>query len=184
MTHRGFTLVELVLVVVVLAITAGLVLPRLVAPDRHEAEAVARSLRDAVSAAARRESLTSEPVALDYDSETGVLSVLTPVPREEGDWSRAIVWRPDPMTPPATVAPLELVKALSDEVPLPAKRWRVVMEAADRRPALRLSLHAATGQSWTIDLPSDSAAASLAEGDNAPPTSIDLDRSGMRDAAW
>jgi hypothetical protein len=156
----------------------------MVAPDRHQAEAAARSLRDAVSAAARRESLTSEPVALDYDSETGVLSVLTPVPREGGDWSRAIVWRPDPMTPPVAIAPLEIVKALSDDVPLSLKRWRVVMEAADRRPALRLSLRAATGQSWTIDLPSDAAAASLSEGDDAPATSIDLDRSGMRDAAW
>ncbi|MCC6660273.1 MAG: prepilin-type N-terminal cleavage/methylation domain-containing protein [Phycisphaerales bacterium] len=183
MRPRGFTLVELVLVVIVLAITAGMVLPRMVSPDRHRAEAAARALRDVVSAAARREALTSEPVALDFDSETGVLSVLTPVPRGAGDWSRSIVWRPDPMTPPAALAPLEVVKATADDVPLPAKRWRVVMQAADRRPALRLSLRSSSG-TWTIDLPSESAAASLAEGDTPPATSIDLDRSGLRDAAW
>jgi type II secretory pathway pseudopilin PulG len=190
-SHPAFTMIELVLVVVVLAVTAGAIIPRLVSRDRRREELAAAVVRDAVSAAARREDFTSGGAALEFDRQAGALSVLTPAPSKVGEWNRAIVWQPDPLVPAATLAPLELAGAYSDGVRLPESRWRLVLSGLDHRPELRLVLRgSATGAVWVVLLPSDAAGASMFTGDEfsarsaGSGTSVDLDRLGLRDAPW
>jgi type II secretory pathway pseudopilin PulG len=183
--HPAFTMIELVLAIVVLAISALVVVPRLVSRDRRQEEQAAQGVREALSAAARREALTSRGVAIEFDGQSGTLSVLSPEARAEGDWSRQVVWTPDLFVTPASLGPVELVLAVVDSVPQPANRWRAVLSGLDIRPEVRLTLRgASTGQTWVITLAPDSTAAAMTADGAGASVAVDLDRTGLRDAAW
>jgi prepilin-type N-terminal cleavage/methylation domain-containing protein len=180
----AFTLVELVLVVIILGIASLVVVPRIVSRDRRQEEQAVEGVRELLSAAARREALTSRGVALEFDVLAGSLSVLAPRARKEGDWSRDTQWTRDLFVPPAALGPLELTHAVVDSVPQPADYWLAVLSGLDMRPEIRLTLTGTgTGRTWVVTLPPDAGGAGIAAG-AAGPAAIDLDRSGQRDAAW
>lgn len=188
--RRGFTLIEVVLVVVILAVTAGFVVPRLVARDRREAERAAEAVRDLLTGAAQRELLTGRGVAVEFDRESGALRVLTPPPLEPGVWRAEIDYRVDPLLAPVALSPLEISSAWVDGVPLSPDGWRLVLAGLDRRPELVLALSdVRTGLAWRVVLAADGGLATLSRA--ADPTefayavdTVDLDRAGLREAPW
>ncbi|MFA6043993.1 MAG: type II secretion system protein, partial [Phycisphaerales bacterium] len=64
-------MVELIVVVVMLGVLAGLVGPRLLGWTHRHTEAAALKLADLLSAASRRDTLSSQRVAVDYDAKRG-----------------------------------------------------------------------------------------------------------------
>src|SRR5690606_39016870 len=129
--NAGFTIVEVIVVMVVLAVLAGAIAPRLTSSAgrraRVEAQAVARTL----SAAAMRDTLSSQRVALDFDG--GVLRALAlGATGDDPDVARA--WRIDPLIPEARLTVLSFFGGAADLQRLDVSSFRLEFPRIARRP--------------------------------------------------
>lgn len=185
--HPGFSLVELVVVIVILSILSGMVIPRVLSSDQRRGRAEADLVADMLSLAAHREMLSSQPLALDFsDQRLRVMAyrVADASSFEPGGEQ----WIEDLLIPAVALDTLELTAAAADGVPLRGGRFRVEFKRAQGRPALSLTLSdAAHNNSWTVVLPDSTDRARVFEGEEAmavPSEAIDLDRAGRRDEPW
>lgn len=189
---RGaFTLVEVLVVMVIIAILATLTVPRLVGAQGRQAEVEAQGVRSVLSQAAQRDAVSSEAMAVSYDAEKRELSIES---LADVDGERA--WRPMPMIRPVRFASIELASASADgqEQP-PDTSFRVQLAGAKPRPAVSLMLRTTanlpgTPRAWQIDLlPGQTVATIRAVPTGAPlaapsTTTIDLDVEGQRTQPW
>jgi prepilin-type N-terminal cleavage/methylation domain-containing protein len=189
----GFTLIELILVILLLALFASITAPRLVGTQARRADMEAEAVRSFLSTAAHREATTAEPLAVVYNAETATLSAevrrLRALPSGGG---QELAWRQDALIAPVALSLIELRDAATDTLPLGRKSWRLEFPITEPRPSLRLVLggRAALGdRTWTVALPYGAPAASLQQG-SAPPSSatvpaaIDLDALGQGNQPW
>ncbi|MFM1890617.1 MAG: hypothetical protein RLZZ565_1374, partial [Planctomycetota bacterium] len=117
--RRGFTLIEALLVVAVLAILAGLIVPRIGGITRRQESVAIDRVADLLTMFAFRSSAGKQPVGLMYDGRTRTfeLLILDIDPTQQGD---PIVWQPDRLSMPAPLPEgLELAFAREDLATLP-----------------------------------------------------------------
>src|SRR5262249_48867512 len=112
-------MLEVIVTVVIIAILATAVLPRLAAMGGRETRASALAVGDLISTAARRDSLTSQRVAISFDSERTRLTLTTLV--TSPDQGNVAEWREDRLIPAVDLGDTRLVDALADGVPMDAK---------------------------------------------------------------
>jgi len=67
----GFTLIELICVILILAVTAGLIAPRISSNDARAMNTKAEAIADFFSFAAKRDALADEPLRIENDREIG-----------------------------------------------------------------------------------------------------------------
>jgi prepilin-type N-terminal cleavage/methylation domain-containing protein len=188
--HRGFTLIELIVVVVVLAVLAGLTLPRVMGTGDRKGRAEAEAAASLLTQAARRQMLTTSRVALEYDAQTAALKIVTLKPTDLTSFdSRERLWVEDPLLPRVPLETLEVASATSSTAALDPKRFHAELSEATGRVALTLLLRdRLAGTEWSLRLPPTSDRALLAQGRPqdaaADPDSIDLDDTGRRDSPW
>lgn len=185
-------MIEVVVVVIVLAVLAGLAVPRLIGSSnrrgRQEAESVAALLTQAV----RRQMLTTQRVAVDYDSSDGRLSVSTLKPSDLTNFdARDRQWIGDPLLPPVALEAAELASASSNASALNAGHFHAELSDAGGRVSFSMVLRdVSSGSMWTIRLPLASDRAVLSEGrdlrtdTDGDADTIDLDQAGRRDSPW
>jgi prepilin-type N-terminal cleavage/methylation domain-containing protein len=184
MRRHAFTLIELVVVILLLAVVAGIIVPRLLSTGEREARAEAEAAASLAGAASRRAVTTTQKVALDFADET--LRVYALRARDPRDFSiGATRWSEDPLLSPVRLTSVRLVAAVRDGAGLNPSAWRVEL-GGDQRPELLLTLEAQTGRRWTVTLLPDGAGAVLLSGDEAVGMSgaVDLDRTGRGLSAW
>lgn len=199
MTHRvaparvrAFSMIEVIVVVVILGVLMLAVVPRLRSGRDREVEAAAERVADLLSAAARRDALTSQRLALEYDKRTGVIRLMTMGSAEDEVAAPSLhIWRQDPVTPTVSLVDVLLKEAQTDGVPLDASNWRVEFPQNTLRPALTIILTDEQGDNpYRVDLPARGTRASTAPGLTLPPGSvegagtIDLDQSGKGNVTW
>jgi len=193
---RGFTLIEVIVVVLLLGVVAGMTVPRLVTGDRRRAEASVAAVAGLLTIIAQRELLGGERLSLEYSAEDGRFRLMAL--RVRGDWrgDGHAEWGEDPLAPAAVLEGVSLHGALFDGVEADPKRWR--WELAPGQPRRALSLVFRTEPrirpqaAWLIELlPSDSQARisvlNAAEGFGGDPAMgrvIDLDALGLGDSTW
>ena len=73
----GFTLIELIVVIIVMAIMATLTLPRLFGNNQRQFQNVADQISDLLMMYAQRESLGTKPVGLWQDTDRRQLNLMT-----------------------------------------------------------------------------------------------------------
>ena len=184
---HAFTLVEVVVVVVVLSVLAGVIVPRIVSKNRSQTKMTLNAVRTLLSAAAQRDALTSQAVAIRFDAESAMLSVLTPSEDDErrrGDdlWP----WRVDPLILPVRLDGLTLQRAAADSLELDDDQWILELARGERRPDLTLECLDDRGRSWVVFLPSGSSVAKVWSGESAEADrmTIDLDEEGRGQQEW
>ncbi|MCC6321650.1 MAG: prepilin-type N-terminal cleavage/methylation domain-containing protein [Phycisphaerales bacterium] len=207
--RRGaFTLVEMVVVIIILGVLAGVTLPRLFGNESRRLDVETQTVQRMLSIVAERGSLIPEPVAIDFDGETSTFRIMARrkgaafVAKRAGvDAQPAQDWATDSLVEPVTLARTRLANAWIDGRPLPKRAWRVVFNPGEQRPALVLQIEAISGgiapgggdskPVWQIALGSDDAAATRtaisAARSGAPlatSRAIDLDATGKGDKAW
>jgi prepilin-type N-terminal cleavage/methylation domain-containing protein len=177
--RAGFTIVEMVVVIVILGVLAVAVGPRVRAFFGRETRGRAEAVSEVLSAAARRDALTSQRVGVEYDAESGRMRVM--VFGEQG-------WREDRLSAQAIVAPARVERVQVDTSLLDPERWRVEFPRNEPRPPLRVVISDTGGkETYTVLLPGRAQRAIVARTGEAVEESdevIDLDAIGRGDQAW
>ncbi len=209
----GFTLLELVVVITMIAILAAVLLPRLTGQPQRAAEAEAIAVQRLLSAAAERSTLAGgQRLAIEYSTIDGV-SKLAVVSRDEQSSAQptrrgsaspgrsGAAWKQEPLIEPVEFTHLDVKQATLDGRRLDARSWLAPLGASQVRPTIALVLEPrgkATSTAYRIDLLPDSVAAlrsavaldqlgvsgSRALSGGPLSRSIDLDATGRGDSPW
>lgn len=183
-SNRGFTLIELVVTMLVLAVIAGAVAPRLLPDPARRLVSKAGQVADVLSSAARRARWSAGPCAIGFDA--GVLRVLE---RRIDPRTRAASWTPDPLIVPLELDAQELSEVLAGTQRLSTTRFRI--DLSDQVPAISILLSdAARSVAFRVDLAQDAADASVRDAlpgeplTPPDPAGIDLDALGRGEEPW
>ena len=180
----GFTLIEALLVVAVLAILAGLIVPRMGGITRRQETVAVDRVADLLTMFAFRSSAGKQPVGLMYDgrSRTFELLILDIDPTQRGD---PVVWQPDRLSMPAPLPEgMELAFASEDLSTLPDTEWMIATKPGGERPRIELRLE---GQAIAVDLMLEPYALAARRSDRqnvAVRERRDLDEEGLDRERW
>ena len=94
---RGFSLVEVILVIMIISLFAGLVIPRMAGISRSTGKLTVMQAADLLSAFAYRDSISSGKSALRYDGDARAVSLMAD--RSERRSSAGPTWEPDGLAP-------------------------------------------------------------------------------------
>ncbi|HMN42225.1 MAG TPA: prepilin-type N-terminal cleavage/methylation domain-containing protein [Phycisphaerales bacterium] len=204
--RRAFTLAEIIVVVVIIGILAGVMAPRMISIGPRQAEQEAKAVRSLLTVAADKASVMHRTVAVDYaEATTGTnargASLTIWVRREDPKaapdavGAARVTWEQDRMSQVVELTRLRVAQALEDGSVLSGGKWRVVFTPGHPRAAMELRLEPISsrdGPVWTVALGPDDTAATLgvegeapgAAGTGASARTIDLDDAGKGDAKW
>ena len=186
---RAFTLIELICVVLILSVIAGLIVPRISTGDARANQTRAQSIADLLSAIARKDALADEPMRLRFDRERRTLQLLV-LRKREGD--RRAQWTRDPLIPDVDVDQITPRTLYLNGIAQSPDRWTIRFPQNENRPSIALELAPvdATEQSrtWIAELlPYETKASLRTSGANTDPMRnrlVDLDAVGRGDSPW
>jgi type II secretory pathway pseudopilin PulG len=180
----GFSVIEVIVVVVLLTVIAGVMAPRLSAFMGRQVRADAQAAGDLLSVAARRDVLTSQQIAVEFDAKTSRLRLMTLRIDADGGGE----WVEDSLAPPVRFNEAVLEAMSVDGVAMDPTAWRVEFPQGSRRPSLDLKLAAPKGsERWRVALPTGAAQAIVRSGEDPIAVvdgTIDLDDAGQGTSTW
>jgi prepilin-type N-terminal cleavage/methylation domain-containing protein len=185
-TARAFTMIELIVVVVILAIAAVMVVPRFSGTARQDADNGIERVAELVRLFAYREAMGSQQVALWRDGTDGRIHLLVKDrdPAAEGE---APDWRPDRFAAPVTLPDgVEVAEVRVDDARVDPLEWLVASVPGGDRPKVEIRL-VGHGLDSTVSLPTGSPSAVRVDVDKPLPFArfpIDLERQGRGDEPW
>jgi prepilin-type N-terminal cleavage/methylation domain-containing protein len=183
---RGFTLIELVVVVVILAVAAAMVVPRFSGTARQEADNAIERVEDLLRMFAFRESLGVQQVALWRDPVDGRIHLLTKDAPEPGS-DEVPDWRPDRFASPVALPEgLELATLEVDDDSRDPGEWIIPSVPGGERPQIEVRL-VGHGFDTTVTLPSGGTGVVRVDADKPAPVArfpVDLNRQGRGDEPW
>ncbi len=191
---RAFTFIELVVVIVIISVVAGLVIPRITSWKSRQGELSVNAVADVLSAAAKRDTYSTQPAALVYDGgSSGIRLMALQVNNARSFDPGAETWVQDPLTPVANLDGVKLLAGAAGSTELDVRKFRVEFPGAggaQGRPGVALLFGDDQGQRWLVRLaPSGTRAEVIPNAANkglptADVDAIDLDATGLRDEAW
>lgn len=181
---RGFTLVEVVLVAVILVLIGTMVVPRMAGTARSEFAVAVEGVASCLSTFAFQEATDERLVALSFSGTDRQLIVL----QLRGD-KFAAEWRTAPMAPSVSLPDHISFSLVSvDGASMNPQDWFLSTQPSGGRPDIRLRLESDRGPSAEIALPSHALGPVVRrDGDpNAPMIRepADLDEMGADREAW
>ncbi len=157
MRTRGFTLVEMVVVIAVLAVVMAMAVPRMFSRESRVLQLSADRVADLLTMYAQRESLSSRPSGISHDTTMHRL-VLMVLDAEDATPEQPAQWRPDRTVKPVQLPPsVDIERGISvsiDGTMVDISRWPVATEPGKRRPRIEISLFDNDGRVKTLVLPS------------------------------
>lgn len=188
-SRRAFTLIELIVVIIILALAAGLLAPRLLRSRSAAARTSVDAITTLLSIAAHRDSIGAAPVSIAYDPAQPALTLRTRAPSAQS--THLAAWRNDHFIAPVTLSPLILRSALLDGRDIMPGPWTIDFPRHQPRPTIELHLEqprdsGSPTSRWTILLLPGWTAARAADdlASNTIERPIDLDAAGNGDASW
>ena len=190
--HRAFTLIELICVVLILAVTAGLIAPRISTSDTRAMDTKADTYAHLLSYIAKRDALSGEPMRLEYDREKNSLELLV-LRRNSLDTSlNNARWERDPLAPQADLSQVAPEVLYLDGTPTLPDRWSVEFPQSEIRPTLVLSLKGKSSSGreliWYVELLPYETKATIRDAttqqDPLRDRAVDLDAVGRGESVW
>ncbi len=191
-TPRAFTLIELICVVLVLAVTAGIIAPRISTSDARAMETKADTYAHLFSYIAKRDALSGEPMRLEFDRELDTLELLVLRRHSlETSLNRAN-WQPDPLAPSVDLTQVVPETLYLDGTPTVPERWSIEFPQSEVRPSIALALkgESASGRTrvWYVELLPYETKATIRDGttlrDPLRNRAVDLDAIGRGETVW
>ena len=149
---RGFTLLEVILVGVVLILLATMIVPRMSGMSRRRNDAAVEAAASVVAAFAFHESTGRRQIALSYDADFRQLE-LQVLEFDPADPSRRPEWRVHPYTQPVTLPEsVEITNISSNGEQLDPDQFFISTDAAGSRPSIDMRLDTDNNNGATIAL--------------------------------
>ncbi len=182
---RGFSLIEVIVATVIIAILAAVIAPRFSNVASRRASASVTEFAELVSAAAVRDGITGQAVAMEFDAGASRLTLLTPASDDARRWQGA--WRADSFSRPVELDGVVVETATLDREELDPARFRVEFPRTEARARLVVVLRQVNSESrWAVVLsPTGTRAVVVApEQASGDGDVIDLDATGRGGGVW
>jgi prepilin-type N-terminal cleavage/methylation domain-containing protein len=187
---NGFTMIELIVVVVILTAVAFAIVPRVMGNEERAAEAEVRKVENFLTSVATRSVLSGQAMAIVF--EEGRLSAQTlRAMGDAADFTQERRWIEDGLIIPVRLDRVEVSDVIAGSTPVKPGEFRIDMPSGAARPSVSLLLESErTGKSWRVDLASDAVRAYsvvIGQGEKLTPIgrgSVDLDDAGLTETPW
>jgi prepilin-type N-terminal cleavage/methylation domain-containing protein len=183
---KAFTLIELIVVVVILAITAVAVVPKFTGTLRQESSNAVDRVAELMRLFAYRQALGSQQVALWRDGADGRIHLIVK-DTDPADPTSAPEWRADRFAAPVALPEgLELLEIRKDDQRVDPAEWTIASVPGGERPKVEIRL-AGHGVDATVVLPPGSPSVVRVDADKPEPfarAQIDLDQAGRSREPW
>ncbi len=184
--RRGFTLLELLVVLVILALLFGMIVPRFAGTERRALQLASDQVADLLTMYAHRATLGQKPVGVGYDPERRAIMLLVididlDRPDQPADWQvdRLVT----PVKLPSTV---DLLDARADGEPVDLALWPIANRPGKDRPTIEITLGGRDGETTVVLAPHALAPRQIDPDEVGPAVRmpIDLDAAGRHREEW
>ena len=148
---RGFTLIEVIIVAVVLVLLATAIVPRMSGVSRRKNDAAFDAVASVIAAFAFHESTNNGQLALSYDNDFRQLE-LQVLEQSDSNSGQRPIWRIHPFTQPITLPDnMDITMIFSDGEALNPEDFFITTQSSGDRPSIELKIEA-DDDSATISL--------------------------------
>jgi prepilin-type N-terminal cleavage/methylation domain-containing protein len=186
--RRGFTLLEVIAVLTILAIMAAIVVPRLGGNERRQFRLAVDQVADLLTMYAQRHNLSQKIVGITHDPRYNTIELMV-LDNEDDPLAPQAVWRPDTFVQPVKLPHFMLetdVAILCDDRFIDTSDYPLSTEIGQERPSIQIVLRGA-GETATITLPPYGVAPTIASTYGSSGyirTKYDLDSTGRSREDW
>ena len=139
---RGFTLIEVIIVAVVLVLLATAIVPRMSGISRRKNDAAFDAAASVIAAFAFHDSTGNEQLALAYDSDFRQLE-LQVLEEPNANTGQRPGWRIHPFTQPISLPDnMEITMILSDGESLNTEDFFITTQSSGDRPSIKMRIEA------------------------------------------
>ncbi len=181
----GFTLVEVMIALILLALLTSIIVPRLAGQDERRADKFVRELQDVLTVFAFRDSTSATQCCLWLNPSDRSIRIYNKVTDENAPEDPPS-WQPDRFTAPVFIpANVSLLDTRLDGDSIGTEEWQIVSIPGTTRPAIEIDVQGPV--SWTTVAlePFSITASKVGEGDRyAARTVFDLDAAGRDQEDW
>lgn len=183
-TGRGFSLIEVVIVCVMLTIVAATVVPRLIVVQRQREQKAALEVEDLLRMFAFRNAAGTQQIGLYYDRGAGEVSLWIKDLNPE-DPTGPRIWQQDRLSNPVELPEgMEITSASADGEEMLDDTWNITTHPDGSRPRITLMLEGREEQAELVLEPYATVPARVGEPGVFVREAIDLDREGRGFDRW
>ncbi|MGD9689250.1 MAG: prepilin-type N-terminal cleavage/methylation domain-containing protein [Phycisphaerales bacterium] len=191
---RAFTIIEVLVAVAIVAVLAGVMVPRLGNVGRRQVDNDARAVLALVSSVGQRDAMSSQAYAISYDPEARIVGLLTLVEgaAEADGRIGAPQWVVAPGQSPVVLGAAE-IRSIALDGQVLSGAWTVELRPAQPRPSISVlvcSRDDPDGPAWQIELDPGALTGGVVGLESpgawspAAANAVDLDVSSGRGTPW
>jgi prepilin-type N-terminal cleavage/methylation domain-containing protein len=181
---RGFSLIEVVVVCVMLTIVAAAVVPRLIVVQRQREQKAILEVEDLLRMYAFRNSVGTQQIGLYYDRAIGEVSLWIK-DLDPRDPLGPRVWQQDRLSNPVELPEgMDIARATADGIEMIDDAWNIPTHPDGSRPSIVLEIAGREEQAELVLEPYATVPVRVGERGAFIREAIDLDREGRTFDTW
>ena len=136
--RRGFTLLELIVVISILVVVSSVVIPRLRGLSKGKADVAIERLSELLSLFAWRDNAGSQQCAIYMNPDSGAVELWTLEPNPNQP-TEPVDWMPDRLVRPVLMPEgVELAEVMADGMRMGGNEWRIAGSPSGNRPRIEM----------------------------------------------